>query len=109
VHKTLTTNVSHAAVTLQGALLEESKNINMSLSVLSNVIERLQAGDANVPYRESKLTMLLKNSLSGKNSKTLAIACCNPLAAHMNESLCTLRFAEKVNRVELKGVSTFEA
>jgi len=72
------------------------------------VIERLQAGDANVPFRESKLTFLLKNSLCG-NSKTLAIVCCNPLAAHFNESLCSLRFAEKVNRVDLKAVANFTA
>ena len=92
----------------QGALLEESKNINKSLSVLSNVIERLQAGDGNVPFRESKLTWLLKNSLSG-NSKTLAIVCCNPLAGHMSESLCSLKFAEKVNRVDLKAEANFSA
>ena len=91
----------------KGALLEETKNINKSLSVLSNVIEKLQAGDTkNVPFRESKLTYLLKDSLSG-NSKTLAIICCNPLASHMNESLCSLRFAEKVNRVDLKAVANF--
>ena len=93
---------------VQGALLEESKNINKSLSVLSNVIERLQSGDTNVPFRESKLTFLLKDSLSG-NSKTLAIVCCNPLTEHFNESLCSLRFAEKVNRVDLKAVANFSA
>ena len=87
-----------------GALLEETKHINKSLSVLSNVIERLQAGEANVPFRESKLTFLLKDSLSG-NSKTLAIVCCNPLSAHVNESVSSLRFAAKVNRVDLKAVA----
>lgn len=91
----------------QGALLEETKNINSSLSVLSNVIEKLQAGETkNVPYRESKLTFLLKNSLSG-NSKTLAIVCCNPMPSHMSESLCSLRFAEKVNRIDLKAVTNY--
>jgi len=88
--------------------LEESKNINKSLSVLSNVIERLQNGDSNVPFRESKLTFLLKNSLGG-NSKTLAIICCNPLTAHFHESLSSLKFAEKVNRVDLKAVANFSA
>jgi kinesin family protein C1 len=90
----------------QGALLEETKSINKSLSVLSNVIERLQAGDKNIPFRESKLTFLLQNSLSG-NSKTLAIVCCNPLTSHFHESLCSLRFAEKVNKCELKAVNSF--
>ena len=72
------------------------------------MIERLQAGDSNVPYRESKLTWLLKNSLCG-NSKTLAIVCCNPLVEHLSESLCSLRFAEKVNRVDLKAEVNFVA
>jgi len=73
---------------------------------LSNVIERLQAGDKNIPFRESKLTFLLQNSLGG-NSKTLAVVCCNPLASHFHESLCSLRFAEKVNKVDLKAVANF--
>lgn len=87
-------------------MLEETKNINKSLSVLSNVIERLQAGDKTIPFRESKLTYLLQNSLSG-NSKTLAIVCCSPLTTHFHESLCSLRFAEKVNKCELKAVNSF--
>ena len=87
--------------------MKETKAINSSLSVLSNVIERLQSGSANVPYRESKLTFLLQNSLGG-NSKTLAIVCCNPLASHYHESLSSLRFAEKVNKVELQAISNFK-
>lgn len=89
-----------------GSLLRETKHINTSLSVLSNVIEKLQAGDKNVPYRESKLTYLLQNSLGG-NSKTLAIVCCNPLQSHFHESLCSLRFAAKVNKVDLKAMANF--
>jgi hypothetical protein len=92
----------------QGALLEETKNINKSLSALSNVIERLQAGDKNIPFRDSKLTFLLQDSLGG-NSKTLAIVCCNPLTDHFSESLCSLKFAEKVNKVDLKAVANFSA
>ena len=91
----------------QGDLMKETKNINSSLSVLSNVIEKLQAGSSSIPYRESKLTYLLKNSLGG-NSKTLAIVCCNPHAAHFHESLCSIRFAEKVNKVELKAMANFK-
>jgi kinesin family member C1 len=86
--------------------MKETKSINTSLSVLSNVIEKLQAGDPSIPYRESKLTFLLKNSLGG-NSKTLAIVCCNPHPAHFHESLCSIRFAEKVNKVELKAMANF--
>lgn len=88
--------------------LKETQHINSSLSALSNVVEKLQSQNkssqnksSHVPYRDSKLTYLLRDSLGG-NSKTLAIICCNPLSAHYNESLCSIRFAAKVNRVELK-------
>lgn len=74
--------------------------------MLSNVIEKLQAGDENIPFRESKLTYLLQNSLGG-NSKTLAVVCCSPLINHYHESLCSLRFAAKVNKVDLKAVANF--
>lgn len=84
--------------------MKETQHINSSLCVLSNVIEKLQAGESNIPFRESKLTYLLQNSLGG-NSKTLAIVCCNPLQSHYNESLCSLRFAAKVNKVDLKAVA----
>jgi kinesin family protein C1 len=97
---------SNANASVGGALLKETKHINSSLSALSNVIEKLQAGDSNVPFRESKLTFLLQNSLGG-NSKTLAIFCCSPLQSHFHESLCSLRFAEKVNKVDLKAVANF--
>eukprot|EP00934_Nitzschia_sp_Nitz4_P003577 Nitzschia sp. Nitz4//scaffold7_size249615//46813//49980//NITZ4_001150-RA/size249615-processed-gene-0.180-mRNA-1//-1//CDS//3329558361//3567//frame0 len=99
---------SHANEHVGGALMKETKHINTSLSVLSNVIEKLQAGGSNIPYRESKLTYLLQNSLGG-NSKTLAIVCCNPMQAHFHETLCSLRFAAKVNKVDLKAIANFKA
>lgn len=89
-----------------GALFEETKHINKSLSTLSNVIEKLQSGEKIIPFRESKLTFLLKDSLCG-NSKTLAIICLNPLSSHMSESLSSLRFAEKASRVDLKAVANY--
>jgi len=91
-----------------GSLLKESININLSLSNLSNVIEKLQAGDKNVPFRDSKLTSLLQNSLEG-NSKTLCIICCNPLQSHFSETLGSLRFAAKINKVDLKSLQNFSA
>lgn len=95
--------------------LKETQAINKSLSALGDVIAALgNGGDkAHIPYRNSKLTYLLQNSLSG-NSKTLvrglklpsvATLIClklqmmmnmSPLAAHLGESLCSLRFATKV-------------
>lgn len=85
---------------LQGALLKETQNINKSLLNLSNVIRELQAGNSVVPFRDSILTSLLQKSLIG-DSKTLAIVCCSPLDAHHNETVCSLRFAEKANKVDL--------
>ena len=91
-------NKSHAT----GSTLNETKHINKSLSILSNVIEKLQQKSKHVPFRESKLTYLLRNSLGG-DSKTLAIVCCNPLADHFQETTCSLRFAQKLNKVELQA------
>ena len=87
-----------------GALLTKTKHINTSLSALALVIEKLQAKKSpneHIPYRDSKLTYLLRNSLGG-DSKTLAIICCSPHQAHFNESLNSIRFAAKASKVELK-------
>jgi len=86
-----------------GSTLNETKHINKSLSTLSNVIEKLQNKEAHVPFRESKLTYLLRNSLGG-DSKTLAIVCCSPIAQNFQETSCSLRFAQKLNKVELKAI-----
>jgi len=90
-----------------GELLQETKNINKSLSTLSNVIEQLQAGTKSVAFRESKLTSLLRDSLGG-DSKTLAIICCGPLTSQYHESLSSLRFAEKASNVQLRASSDFK-
>jgi hypothetical protein len=89
-----------------GVSLKETQHINSSLSNLSHVIEKLQDKATHVPYRDSKLTYLLRNSLGG-DSKTLAIICCNPLSDHFQESLCSLRFAQRASRVELKKMANF--
>ncbi|KAI8891934.1 kinesin motor domain-containing protein, partial [Globomyces pollinis-pini] len=60
-----------------GALLKEGAAINQSLSCLGNVINALSTGSTHVPYRDSKLTYLLSDSLGG-NSITLLIACLTP-------------------------------
>ncbi|KAL7489525.1 hypothetical protein ACHAW6_015209 [Cyclotella cf. meneghiniana] len=85
----------------QGALLTEAKHINKSLSALTGVIEKLQAKSEHIPYRDSKLTYLLRNSLGG-DSKTLAIVCCSPQQEHFQESHNSIRFAAKASKVELK-------
>ncbi|WVR09072.1 hypothetical protein IAU60_006133 [Kwoniella sp. DSM 27419] len=78
--------------------LKETININKSLSALADVIGALGQGreGGHVPYRNSTLTRLLQTSLSG-SSKTLMMCNLSPLAAHLGESLCSLRFATKVN------------
>ncbi|KAH7910196.1 P-loop containing nucleoside triphosphate hydrolase protein [Hygrophoropsis aurantiaca] len=84
--------------------LKETQNINRSLSALGDVIaalgEKSEKNEKHIPYRNSKLTYLLQNSLSG-NSKTLMILNLSPLAAHLNESLTSLRFATKVNNTTI--------
>ncbi|KAI9464465.1 P-loop containing nucleoside triphosphate hydrolase protein [Lactarius psammicola] len=84
--------------------LRETQNINKSLSALGDVIaalgEKSDKSDKHIPYRNSKLTYLLQNSLSG-NSKTLMFLNLSPMAAHLNESLCSLRFATKVNNTHV--------
>ncbi|KAH9933486.1 P-loop containing nucleoside triphosphate hydrolase protein [Fomitopsis serialis] len=85
--------------------LRETQNINKSLSALGDVVAALGEkgegkNDKHIPYRNSKLTYLLQNSLSG-NSKTLMVLNLSPLATHLNESLCSLRFATKVNNTTI--------
>jgi len=84
-----------------GALLKEACHINKSLSALTGVIEKLQEKADHVPFRDSKLTYLLRNSLGG-DSKTLAIVCCSPQQEHFQESHNSIRFAAKASKVELK-------
>ena len=91
-----------------GQLLIEAKHINTSLFALAGVIEKLQSKESYIPYRDSKLTYLLRNSLGG-DSKTLAIICCSSHQAHFNERLNSIKFAVKASKVELKEASSFTA
>jgi len=83
-----------------GQRFEEAKKINSSLSALGDVIAALGSKSKHVPYRNSKLTHLLQNSLGG-NSKTLMIMHLNPRKLFANESFNTLRFAQKVNSTNI--------
>ena len=82
-----------------GVRLEEAKNINGSLTTLGMVINALCDGSGHVPYRDSKLTMILSDALGG-NSKTTLIICCNPEQKHSPETLSTLRFGERAKKIK---------
>ncbi|WVZ95406.1 hypothetical protein U9M48_041174 [Paspalum notatum var. saurae] len=71
----------------EGRVLDEAKTINKSLSALGNVINALTTGKQNhVPYRDSKLTRILQDSLGG-NSRAALLCCCSPSPSNAPESL----------------------
>jgi len=82
-----------------GNALREGRNINKSLLALREVITNLAEKNAFVPYRNSKLTRLLKHSLGG-NSQTTLLCTINPSPDHEAESLNTLDFGKKCQKVQ---------
>jgi len=85
-----------------GYILEEAKIINKSLTTLGRVINNLTDGKSqHVPYRESKLTRVLQESLGG-NSKTCLIITCSPSIYNESETLSTLRFGERAKKIKNK-------
>lgn len=83
--------------------LKEASKINRALSSLGNVISALAEKSPHVPYRDSKLTRLLQDSLGG-NSKTLMIANIGPSEYNYNETLTTLRYAHRAKTIQNKPV-----
>ncbi|KAF4036520.1 Kinesin motor domain [Phytophthora infestans] len=89
----------------QGARFKEGVNINRGLLALGNVINALseRSRQAHVPYRDSKLTRLLQDSLGG-NSKTLMIACISPADVNLEETTNSLRYAARSRKIENQAV-----
>jgi kinesin family member 1 len=90
-----------------GDRLKEGAAINLSLTALGNVISALadqsQGKNTMVPYRDSSLTKLLMNALGG-NSKTIMIAAISPANINYDESLSTLRYADRAKQIKTKAV-----
>ncbi|CAK0790263.1 unnamed protein product, partial [Prorocentrum cordatum] len=93
-----------------GDRLKEGCAINKSLSALGNVIEKLadrSTGKAKpnvvIPYRDSKLTRLLQNALGG-SSKTVMICAISPASSNYEETLSTLRYADRAKRIKNAAV-----
>ena len=83
-----------------GDRLKEANKINLSLSALGNVISALVDGkSSHVPYRDSKLTRLLQDSLGG-NTKTVMVANVSPASDNYDETLGTLRYASRAKNIK---------
>jgi len=84
----------------EGAVLDEAKNINKSLSALGNVISALADGNkSHVPYRDSKLTRILQESLGG-NARTTMIICSSPASYNESETKSTLLFGQRAKTIK---------
>ena len=86
----------------EGVRLLEATKINLSLTALGKVISALVSGkEKHIPYRESKLTRLLQDSLGG-NTKTIMIAAVSPADYNYEETLSTLRYANRAKDIKNK-------
>lgn len=97
--------IKYSGVT--GMKLEEAKKINLSLSALGNVIHALTSLSDHVPYRDSKLTRLLQESLGG-NFKTSLIITCSPAMRNIEETVKTLKFAQRAKKIRTSAKINFK-
>lgn len=90
-----------------GDRFDEGTKINWSLSNLRNVITALTSKHYHIPYRDSRLTFILKNALGG-NSKTAMIATISPAVEYASQTLSTLKYAQQVKFIENKAIINVE-
>ncbi|CAJ1081931.1 kinesin-1 heavy chain-like isoform X1 [Xyrichtys novacula] len=83
----------------EGTVLDEAKMINKSLSALGNVISALAEGSSYVPYRDSKMTRILQDSLGG-NCRTTMVICCSPSSFNDAETRSTLLFGQRAKTIK---------
>lgn len=84
----------------EGSVLDEAKNINKSLSALGNVIASLADGNkSHTPYRDSKLTRILQESLGG-NARTTMVICASPASFNESETKSTLQFGQRAKTIK---------
>jgi len=84
-----------------GLLLKQAQHTNKSLTHLGIVIKSLTSNSSHIPYRDSKLTRILTDSLGG-NSKTSLIVTCSPSSYNLSETISTLRFGTRVKTIKNK-------
>ena len=87
-----------------GTGLKEAQNINKSLMTLGMVINSLTEGAKHIPYRDSKLTRVLQESLGG-NSMTNLVITCSPNFLNQSETMSTLRFGQRAKLIKNKVVA----
>ncbi|XP_070567083.1 kinesin heavy chain-like isoform X2 [Ptychodera flava] len=84
----------------EGTVLDEAKNINKSLSALGNVISALAEGTkTHIPYRDSKMTRILQESLGG-NARTTIVICSSPASYNETETRSTLNFGQRAKTIK---------
>jgi hypothetical protein len=88
---------------VSGAQLKEASNINSSLLAFGNIVQALAEKRGFIPYRDSKLTRILEDSVGG-NCKTSLLVCCSPSAESSDETVSTLEFASRAARIEITAV-----
>ena len=85
---------------VEGAEMKEAQHINKSLSALGDVMAALDEKKSHIPFRNSKLTYLLQDSLGG-NSRTMMMVTVCPGSDSLDESICAVQFATRVRRINL--------